>query len=194
MGDEPGWSDVIRAEAACAGATARMLWARQLRFPRRLVGSRLPFTDGSTSVVFRETAAGAGSGQPSLLVVEFRLRALGSNPYLHALFRAESWLNTFLFAGFPGFHRKLWLATPGNGAYRGVYDWDGPDDAVRYAERLVRVLRLFSVPGTVRYHVVPGVRLDAFLREPGSVASAAPWWSLAGPISVPHAAPGRPPP
>jgi hypothetical protein len=42
----------------------------------------------------------------------------------HAAFRGESLLNTPLFAGFPGFVSKLWLANDGLGRYRGLYEWD----------------------------------------------------------------------
>ena len=60
---------------------------------------------------------------PPVLVVAFRLRWVRGRG--HALFRAESLLNTPLFVGFPGFVSKLWLAHDENGAYRGFYQWNG---------------------------------------------------------------------
>jgi hypothetical protein len=53
-----------------------------------------------------------------VLVVEFRLRAVRGLG--HAAFRWESLLNTPLFAGFPGFVSKLWLANDDLGRYRGL--------------------------------------------------------------------------
>jgi FAD binding domain len=56
------------------------------------------------------------TADPCVLVVEFRLRAVRRRG--HAVFRRESLLNTPLFAGFPGFVSKLWLADDERGRYR----------------------------------------------------------------------------
>ena len=69
---------------------------------------------------------------PCVLVVEFRLRAVRGLG--HAAFRRESLLNTPLFAGFPGFVSKLWLADDERCRYRGFYEWDDPG----LAERLLK--------------------------------------------------------
>ncbi len=99
------------------------------------------------------------------------------------MFRAESLLNTPLFAGFPGFVSKLWLASDERSRYRGVYEWDGPRQADHYARALWRVLAVVSVPGSIHYVVLPGLRRDDFLRRPqalaGAAADAASWWRLA---------------
>jgi hypothetical protein len=119
---------------------------------------------------------------PCVLIVEFRLRAVRGRG--HAAFRLESVLNTPLFAGFPGFVSKLWLAHDERGRYRGVYEWDGPRLAENYARALWRVLALVSVPGSVHYVVLPGLRRDVLLERPHMPASAeadaAAWWRLAG--------------
>jgi hypothetical protein len=65
--------------------------------------------------------------------------------------------------------------------YRGVYEWDGAERAEHYARCLWRVLTLGSVPGSIHYNVVPGVRRDDFLRAPGQFgvrASDTGWWRL----------------
>ena len=78
-------------------------------------------------------------------------------------------LHTPLFVGFPGFVRKLWLAHDQHGAYRGVYEWEGPALAHAYARALWRVLALVSVPGSIHYVVLPGLRLDEVLARPDIV-------------------------
>ena len=79
------------------------------------------------------------------------------------LFRSLSLLNTPLFAGFPCFVSKLWMAHDSHGVYRGVYEWDGPVLAENYARALWRVLALVSVPGTIHYQIAPGLHRDELL-------------------------------
>ncbi|MFC8917720.1 hypothetical protein ACFT5C_18305 [Streptomyces sp. NPDC057116] len=114
-------------------------------------------------------------------MVVFRLRLVGGPG--HALFRKESLLNTPLFVGFPGFTSKPWLAHDERDRYRGVYEWDGPQRAEHYARCLWRVLALVSVPGSIRYAVLPGLRRDEFLAGPGRAEGLGPddteaWWRV----------------
>jgi hypothetical protein len=179
-----GASMPARAFAGSALRVPRLLTDRKLEQPRDRIGERLRFEDGTTSTVFRETVLREAAHEPALLVVQFRLRLLGRSPLPHRLFRAESIANTPLFAGFPGFRSKLWLRDDSTGVYRGIYEWDGADQAAFYADTLRTLLRLVSVPGTVRYRVVAGIRRDDFLRDPSSVTSSRPagpteaWWRL----------------
>ena len=171
------------AVAGCAAGTARLLWRRRLHLPRGHGGMRLRFADGTSARVYRETVVDRHPARdPCVLVVGFRLRAVRG--WGHAAFRAESLLNTPLFAGFPGLVSKLWLADDQRGRYRGLYEWDGPQRAVAYARALWRVLALVSVPGSVHYVVLPGLRRDELLTRPqvlaGAAADAAAWWRLAG--------------
>jgi hypothetical protein len=115
--------------------------------------------------------------EPAFLAVTFRLRRVRGRG--HALFRAESVLNTPLFVGFPGFVSKLWLDHDELGRYRGLYDWDGAGDAERYARSLWRVLELVSVPDSIDYRVVPGVRRDDVVADPRLLGGETPdrvWW------------------
>jgi hypothetical protein len=173
----------LRALAGCAAGTALLLWRRRMHLPRQRVGTELRFADGTTARVYRETMVDRTATQdPCVLVVAFRLRAVRGRG--HALFRRESLLNTPLFAGFPGFVSKLWLADDERGRYRGLYEWDGPELAENYARALWRVLALVSEPGSIHYVVLPGLRRDAWLERPqempGAARDAAAWWRLAG--------------
>lgn len=172
----------LRALTGCFANTMRLLGQRRMHLPRGRVGMRLRFADGSSARVYRETAVDRGpTADPCVLIVEFRLRAVRGRG--HAVFRLESMLNTPLFAGFPGFVSKLWLAHDERGRYRGVYEWDGPRLAENYARALWRILALVSVRGSIHYVVLPGLRRDTALKEPhllaGAAAGTAAWWRLA---------------
>ena len=172
----------LSAVTSCAASTARLLWRRRMHLPRGHVGMRLRFADGTSARVYRETVVDReATHDPCVLVVGFRLRAVRG--WGHAAFRWESLLNTPLFVGFPGFVSKLWLADDERGRYRGLYEWDGPQRAEAYARALWRVLALVSVPGSIHYVVLPGLRRDKLLARPqdlaGAAADAAAWWRLA---------------
>ena len=171
----------LRALADCLASTTRLLWQRQIHLPRGRVGMRLRFADGTSARVYRETVVDRDPApNPCVLIVEFRLRVVRGLG--HSAFRLESWLNTPLFVGFPGFVSKLWLAHDERGRYRGVYEWDGPRLAGNYARALWRVLALVSRPGSVHYVVLPGLRRDVLLEDPRVLSGAAPdpaaWWCL----------------
>jgi hypothetical protein len=62
-----------------------------------------------------------------------------------------------------------------------VYQWDGPQRADHYARALWRVLALVSVPGSIHYMVLPGLRRDDLLTQPQAAdgiagADGAAWW------------------
>jgi hypothetical protein len=167
------------AVTSCAVGTARLLWRHRMHLPRGHVGMRLRFADGTSARVYRETVIDRDPARdPCVLVVGFRLRAVRG--WGHAVFRRESLLNTPLFAGFPGLVSKLWLADDERGRYRGLYEWDGPKQAEAYARALWRVLALVSVPGSIHYVVLPGLRRDELLAQPqllaDAAADAAGWW------------------
>ena len=118
---------------------------RRLVSPKELLGTTLRFEDGTSPFIFRETALReASTDEPAVLVIQFRLAFLGSNPSLHAAFRRECVLHTPLFAGFPGFRSKLWCDDVGTGVYSGVYEWQSASLATEYAERMVALLAPFS--------------------------------------------------
>ncbi|MEU2912729.1 hypothetical protein ACWCQ0_15200 [Streptomyces massasporeus] len=177
-------AEAWRAVAACVLSCCALLACRRIQLPRERVGSRISFADGTSARVYRETRLGSGLARnPCTLVVTFRLRLVHGPG--HALFRAESLLNTPLFVGFPGFTSKLWLAHDEDGRYRGVYEWDDPQRAEHYARSLWRVLALVSVPESIHYTVLPGLRRDDVLSDPslvegGARVGAAYWWRVTG--------------
>lgn len=170
-----------RAVARCVGTSLVMLLRREVHFPRGNVGRVLRFADGGSARVYRETTVARGAAaEPCILVVAFKLRLVRGA--VHRLFEAESLLNTPLFVGFPGYVSKLWCAHDAFGVYRGLYEWDGPQRAREYASALWRVLELVSVPGSIHYKVLPGLRRDDVLADPALMQTTGTpdgeWWVL----------------
>ena len=148
-----------------------------IRCPRDALGRRVKFADGTSARIYRETVIGHAAADPCTLVVEFRLRGVRGRG--HAVFRAESLLNTPLFVGSPGFVSKLWMAHDDRGMYRGLYEWDGPQRATRYAQSLWWVLILVSARNSIHWMVVPGMRRDDLVNSPHPAEPTAQndgWW------------------
>lgn len=167
-----------RGVIRCIATTIGLLARQRIHLPKEHGGMRLRFADGTSARVYRETVVEGTPEDPCVLVVEFRLWAVRG--WGHTAFRWESLLNTPLFVGFPGFVSKLWMAHDEHNVYRGVYEWDGPERAEYYARCLWRVLALCSVPDSIHYMVLPGLRRDALLAAPHLLATrsdvAAAWW------------------
>jgi hypothetical protein len=176
------WPRALLALGRCVVETAALLARREIRQPTTRVGQVLRFRDGSTGRVYRETVVEPAEVRaPAVLVVAFRLRWVRG--WGHAVFRAESLLNTPLFVGFPGFVSKLWLAHDENGVYRGFYQWNDARLADAYVRALWWVLALVSARGSIHYVVLPGLRRDEVLADPpmlDSFTSRVPerWWQL----------------
>ena len=174
----------LAALCRCVLGSAVLLYRRAISQPTDHLGQVLRFGDGSGGRVYRETVVvDADTDAPAVLVVAFRLRWIRGRG--HALFGAESLLNTPLFAGFPGLVSKLWLAHDENGVYRGFYQWNGALLADAYVRALWWVLALVSVRGSIHYVVLPGLRRDDVLADPTILERAAPddrhaWWRLTG--------------
>jgi hypothetical protein len=171
------WSAVAR----CFAKSFVMLGQGEVHLPRRNVGRLIRFADGTTGRVYRETVVDKRPADPCVLVVSFRLSLVRGRG--HTLFRLESILNTPLFVGFPGFISKLWMAHDSHGIYRGLYEWDGADQAEHYARSLWRVLELVCEPGSIAYRVLPGLTRDEVLAEPAVLDRQAPaeehaWWRV----------------
>ncbi|HEY7106676.1 MAG TPA: hypothetical protein VH986_09760 [Acidimicrobiia bacterium] len=178
-----------RAVASYVAGSARLLAAHRVRQPRTHVDRVLTFADGSRARVYRETiVVDAPREARCTLFVRFTLRWVRGVG--HAAFRIESELNTPLFVGFPGFVSKLWCAHDAAGRYRGVYEWSRPERAEWYARCLWRVLELVSVPGSIDFVVVPGLRRDSALGDPRLLDASWPhepaaWWRVVGVTPLP---------
>ncbi|TDU83838.1 hypothetical protein EV138_6302 [Kribbella voronezhensis] len=171
----------LAAVGRCLVTTLQLLLQRRIHQPREHVGTLLRFADGTEGRVYRETVIDRPpAADPCVLVVAFRLR--GVRGAGHTLFRWESWCNTPLFAGFPGLISKLWLAHDESATYRGFYEWDGAESAEAYARALWRILELVSEPGSIHYHVLPGIHRDEVLADPDLLTPAddPSWWRLVG--------------
>jgi hypothetical protein len=154
--------------------TFELLGQRRIHLPKRCVGLRLHFADGTASKVYRDTVVDrSATDYPAVLVVGFRLRTVHGQ-LAHALFRFESLFNTPLFVGFPGFVSKLWVAHDSNDIYRGVYEWDSATLAEDYVRTLWRVLALVCVSGSIHYEIVPGLTREELLRDPATLDARAP--------------------
>jgi hypothetical protein len=175
-----GMAAALRPLALCALHTGAMLIRRRLRQPNDHVGEIVTFADGTSGRVYRQTRVLAPpSVEPVFLVVRFRLR-LARGGWSHALFRAESILNTVFFGGFKGLVSKLWLAHDQKGRYRGLYEWDGAEAALAYVDALWWVLSLVSVPGSVSFVIARGLGCEEALATSSLLRSAAVdddgWW------------------
>lgn len=164
----------------CAGRVLALLGQRRIHQPTQHVGRPVLFADSTMGVVYRETTIDNPSpGEPSVLIVGFRLRWVRGR-VAHAAFRLESELNTVFFAGFPGLVSKLWLRNDEHGVYRGLYQWNGPEEAVAYVRAVWWVLALVSEPATVHYALLPGLDRDEVLDDPGLIDALATapggWW------------------
>lgn len=170
-----------RAVARCIAVSIAMGVRREIHQPRSHLGQVIGFGDGTSGRVYRETTVERSPGEPCVLVVCFRLRGVRGRG--HAVFRAESLLNTPLFVGFPGFVSKLWLAHDEQGTYRGLYEWDGADRAEHYARCLWHVLALICEGDSIDYRVLPGLSRDQFLGDPSVRRARSPgeesaWWRV----------------
>ena len=158
--------------------TALLLARGRLHQPRRNVGRRLAFADGTQALVYRETVVDRPPlGEPVVLVVEFRMRLLNGRRG-QAYFRFVSLLNTALFPGFPGFTTKLWLAADEEGKYRGLYEWDGARLAEGYVAALWWPLAVISHRDSIRYRVLPGRRRGDLLADGDPSRLDGAWWKL----------------
>ncbi|WP_194291467.1 hypothetical protein [Cumulibacter manganitolerans] len=159
---------------------------KRLHHPRGRVGRVIHFADGTSGRIYRETIVDEGvAADPAVLVVGFVLR--GIHGRAHRAFRVESWLNTPLFVGFPGFTAKLWTAHDEHEVYRGFYEWDGADRAASYVHALSWVLGLVCVPGSIRAHITVGVHSADALAHPERLGPSGTgteqWWRPLAPLS-----------
>jgi len=162
--------------AKCAATTATLIARGRLHQPRTNVGRRLAFADGTSAPVYRETVRDRPArGEPVVLIVEFKMRFLNGR-LGRAYFRKVSLFNTPLFAGFPGFVSKWWMAADEEGKYRGIYEWTDARLADDYVRALWWALATISRLDSIRYRVLPGQQRADLLVGQGLGAPGGDWW------------------
>jgi hypothetical protein len=142
----------------------RLLAEGRLHLRREHIGVTVPLPDGRPYTVFRESCCDTeGEGRLVTLVVWFHLRGIPARSrYRRLLFERLCLVNTFLFAGFPGYRVKLWMVDPETADFAGMYSWRSAEEAETYAEYITRVLAPLCVPSSVGYRLLPGT-LDSYL-------------------------------
>ena len=127
----------------------------RLHFSRERVGKTISLPDGTTATIFREVHVAAGPGQAARPGAQFHVRfhLAGMAPALNKVF---SWLPVPFFVGLPGFRSKLWLLDEATGDFHGLYQWETPVAAERYAHSFaLRFMTARSVPGSLSYTITP---------------------------------------
>jgi hypothetical protein len=165
-------------------STVLLLAHNEIALPDDNVGRVVGFGDGTRSQVYRETAMRKRRREGLvLLVVRFRLRFIGSSRLAHWLFRLESIMNTVLFAAHRGFQTKLWLTDRRTWFYRGIYEWEGEEAAVEYAETLRVVLRPWVQRGSFAYRLIRDRSRVEYLEGAEMEKRQEPddaWWAAVG--------------
>jgi len=137
---------------------------RSLRRPPDRLGQSFRVEDGRHYRIFRETVSDAAPAYiPAVLVVGFQLRGIRGFRLPHWLFQRCCLLTTPFWSGLPGFAVKLWMVDPETKRYLGIYDWRGTENAQRYVDALVCVLKRLSTEGSVWYRLIPNCMLDSYL-------------------------------
>jgi hypothetical protein len=153
----PGLLNVARLAALSIVNFGRLASSGKVSLRRDRLWSEYEVERGGPFAIFRETVSSAGSdNRPTVLVVGFRLRFIGSARVPHWLFQRACILTTPFWSGFRGFRVKLWMVNPETRDYLGIYDWYGERDARVYADALSVILRAVSTRGSVWYEVAEG--------------------------------------
>lgn len=137
----------------------------ELHLAEQRLGLSFRLLDGRFYRVFRDSYRTQPAQSPTVIEVVFRLKLIGAARVPHWAFQRLCVLTTPFWSGFDGFVVKLWMVHPQTKGYAGIYQWAGVGAAQRYLDVLLPVLRVVSVPGSVRYRLHPETELADFLRE-----------------------------
>lgn len=137
-----------------------------LAMPQRRLGIQYEIKEKGKYRIFRETVNKAPADTtPLVIVVGFRLKAIGRSSVLHYLFQRVCLITTPFWSGLQGFHVKLWMVDSETKNYAGIYQWRGREKALDYLNALVPVLGFFSEVGSVWYLLYDDVELEKFLEK-----------------------------
>lgn len=138
---------------------------RRIGFPVDRLGYVLEAHDGERYRLYRETRLSGARGTDGA-VVNFRLSvpddAMAAG-LRSVLFDPLSNVFTPLFAGLPGFRRKLWLAGSDD-EFLELYEWDTRVDAERFVETFRVLLRPFEFLGSASFEISEENTIEAFVR------------------------------
>jgi hypothetical protein len=147
---------------------AEYLLEGRLRFPQERIGEVLELPDGTTFVVYRETAL-ERSSDPSAdgVVLIFRMEVPDpgvGETLREVLFDPLANVATPFFVGMPGFRRKVWLAGDRRGEFLELYEWRTKDDADRFVAVLESLLSPVDFAGSATFEVVEDDSVEEYLR------------------------------
>lgn len=138
----------------------------QLYLSRKRLGTLYKVEKAGDYGIFRKTVSRKNTGEPEcVLIVGFRLKFIGGNPFFHYLFQRLCILTTPFWSGFNGFRVKLWMVTPKSKNYLGIYKWEGSKNAQTYVEVLVKVLKPLSTKNSVWYKLYPNQNFESYLNK-----------------------------
>ena len=185
-----------RAVLRCVGAAAVLLFRRRIRLPRRRLGRRVHFADGTTGVVYRETIAdGVAALEPCTLLVISACGASGVGLTPPSAPRACS--THHYSSDFRDLSAKCGSPRSARRVSRPLR-MGRPRAGDRLRPSLWRVLALVSTPGSIHYAVVTGIlpprslpRGSGSHHQAGSAGTAGQWWQI---IDPPRPAASPPPP
>jgi len=141
-----------------------LIFRGSLLMPRKRLGTLLEVENRGAYEIFRETVnAQRLQASPVVMVVGFRLKAIGSSPMLHYLFQRVCIITTPFWSGLPGFYIKLWMVDPVTKNYAGIYEWEGTGNAQVYMDNLIPVLQAVSVKDSVWHTVYNSRELETYV-------------------------------
>lgn len=139
---------------------------RYLSNPHSRIDSKYSFEGKGDFKIFRETlCSNICNEKPILLVFGFKLKIVGSIPFIHKMFQRICVLTIPFWCGLPGFKRKLWTVNTKTSEYIGIYDWRGDENAKSYVLFLTPVLKLFAIRDSLWHNTYKNIKLEDYLEK-----------------------------
>lgn len=146
--------EIVKLGIISIGRFTKLATSGSLHLRQDRLGQQYRIDRGGSYAIFRETINDKETNDRLVvLVVGFRLILIRSNSFFHWLFQRLCILTTPFWSGFRGFKVKLWMVNPKTKDYLGIYKWGGGENAVTYAEALVKILHLVSTGSSVWYEI-----------------------------------------
>lgn len=150
--------------ASLSYAKSPIVAGKYLRHRKDRLGVPYDLEGRGKYVAFRETVSSKEwAGEPTVLVIGFRLKLIGRNRAFHWLFQRVCLLTTPFWCGLDGFKIKMWMVEPKTKDYAGVYLWRGEENTKNYVAFLVPILKFFSVKDSIWWKIHPRRTVDQYL-------------------------------